>query len=110
MPCAIWSQTYSVSRRKHHHRCRGCNKILRDGEYVLMARVGKGKTRACHSECADIKMSLHDGEEVTLRDLMQAHSMKHLANLGYPQAVKFVEESPLFCTRPAASHLLEYRP
>lgn len=47
MPTQCWDAAYSASRRKHHHRCRVCNRILKDGESVIMLRVQHG-TKAIH--------------------------------------------------------------
>lgn len=39
---AFWEVAYKADRRGHHHRCRCCNRVLKDGEAALMVRVGWG--------------------------------------------------------------------
>lgn len=38
-PAVIWEVAYQADRRGHHHRCRCCNRVLKDGESALMVRV-----------------------------------------------------------------------
>lgn len=52
-PAPTWECTYRHERRRHAHRCRACNRVIRDGAPVLMARVSGGATWAVHAECAD---------------------------------------------------------
>ncbi len=91
MPVPYWQTTYSSSRRKHSHRCRGCNKVISEGETVLMARVSGKATRCMHEECAS--KPLADG--FTGRDFLEAWAMEHLSRIGYPEAVSFMEAAPI---------------
>lgn len=50
-PAAFWEMAYQADRRGHHHRCRCCSRVLKDGEQALMVRVGWRKTYAVHLEC-----------------------------------------------------------
>lgn len=52
-PAVIWEVAYEADRRGHHHRCRCCNRVLKDGESALMVRVGGKKTYAIHQECGE---------------------------------------------------------
>jgi hypothetical protein len=92
MPAPVWETTYSASRRKHHHRCRHCNCIVKDGERVLMARVRSRRTKVLHTECADA--ASFDG--LTARELLTAHGMEYLAGCGYTAARSYLDTSPLF--------------
>lgn len=47
--------TYSASRRSHNHRCIVCNRIVADGEQVIMFRLTHKKTKVCHVEPCSAK-------------------------------------------------------
>ena len=49
----VWEVEYQADRRRHHHRCRCCNRVLIDGERALMVRVSWKKTYAIHLGCGD---------------------------------------------------------
>ena len=49
----VWEFDYLADLRGHHHRCRCCNRVLKDGERALMVRVGWKKTYAIHASCGD---------------------------------------------------------
>ena len=68
----IWKMDYSASRRKHHHRCQYCSKIVGNGEPVFMARVANGKTRVVHAICADKPFG-----ELTIIQLMVLHAYQY---------------------------------
>lgn len=38
-PSPTWETTYASNRRKHSHRCRCCDRIIAEGERVLMVRL-----------------------------------------------------------------------
>jgi len=55
----VWETSYTITRRKHHHRCVACNRIIATGEQVLMGRPcdrdGRlSGTKAVHVACADL--------------------------------------------------------
>lgn len=52
IPDRIWSAVYRHDRRKHRHRCRCCNRIVNEGEQVIMMRVQRGSW-LLHEDCAD---------------------------------------------------------
>lgn len=91
MPAPYWPMTYSSSRRKHSHRCWSCNKVVKEGEEVLMARVSGKATRCMHEECASKPFS--DG--FTGRDFLEAWAMEYLSAIGYPEAVSFMNSAPI---------------
>lgn len=90
-PDAFWSMTYSASRRKHHHRCACCKRIIRDGETVLMARVVGKATRVLHEECA----AKPYGNGHTFRDGLEAWGMHYLAECGWSSAKQFIQTAPI---------------
>jgi hypothetical protein len=90
--------TYSSSRRKHSHRCWSCNKVVKEGETVLMARVTGKATRCMHENCA---AKPYGGSDFTGRDFLEAWGMEYLANVGYEAAKLFMSSAPI--CRPAAS-------
>lgn len=74
-PARVWETTYRHDRRKNAHRCRACNRVLKDGDEVLMTRVGRWVggtyTRAIHLDCADTTASSPTAPvPYTYRDLM----------------------------------------
>jgi len=77
-PSATWEAVYKADRRKHHHRCRACNRIIATGERALMARAARG-TVAVHLDCAD--MQVVDGH--TYRDSMEAWGLAGLKARGW---------------------------
>lgn len=91
MPEPIWETVYASDRRGHSHRCRGCNKIVADGEIVLMARVERRKTHVLHSACAG-RVSF-DG--YTNRQYLEAHAYAYLAACGWEAAKKWLATSPM---------------
>jgi hypothetical protein len=97
MPDPYWPMVYSSYRRKHSHRCWGCNRVVKEGESVLIARVGSKTTRCMHEECASKPYA--DG--FTGRDFLEAWAMEHLSRIGYPAAVSFMATAPI--CRPAAN-------
>lgn len=54
-PVATWTADYAHNRRKSAHRCRCCNRILKDGERVIMTRVVRGGTLAIHEACGALQ-------------------------------------------------------
>lgn len=92
MPAPYWPMTYSASRRAHHHRCACCNRIIKDGDSVLMARVAKG-TKCIHEECATCPYGT-DG--FNYRDGLEAWGMAYLSASGWPEAKQFVATDPIF--------------
>lgn len=52
-PNGPWLVTYAHDRRGHAHRCRQCNRIIKAGEQVYMARIEPKKTKAIHVACGD---------------------------------------------------------
>lgn len=91
MPSPYWTMTYSASRRAHHHRCRGCNRIIQDGEPILMARIVSSKTTCLHEACAD-RASFGGYTE---RQYLEAHGMAYLAACGWKEAVHFMATAPI---------------
>ncbi|WP_234053669.1 MULTISPECIES: hypothetical protein [unclassified Xanthobacter] len=96
MPAPYWTMTYSASRRAHHHRCRGCNRIIQDGEPVLMAQVvargrSGSKTASIHATCAD-RPSFGGYTE---REYLEAHGMAYLAACGWREAERFMSTAPI---------------
>ena len=83
MPEPIWSMTYSASRRKHHHRCQFCNRVVRDGEQVLMARVSGKRTRVVHDTDACARAQCGG---LTTQELMRRHGLEYLAGCGFSAA------------------------
>lgn len=69
---------YQHDRRKHRHRCQCCNKIVAEGERVIMYPVSHKATRVLHVSCAD-KQSF----ELTYRELAQAHCDAYARRLGH---------------------------
>lgn len=64
-PAPVWEVEYQADRRGHHHRCRCCNRVLKDGEQALMVRVGWKKTYAIHMDCGGMQ---HGSAAWTWRD------------------------------------------
>lgn len=91
MPSPVWSMTYSASRRTHRHRCACCNRIIKDGEAVLMARVAKG-TKCVHDECGTLPYGTCG---FTFRDGLEAWGMAYLAASGWPEARRFMSTDPI---------------
>lgn len=96
MPAAVWPMTYARSRRKHSHRCQGCRRIIQVGERVIMARVSGKTTRCAHKACAELRTA---GGTCTVEELMEAQGMTYLARVGWRQAQRWIETSPLCQTR-----------
>jgi hypothetical protein len=103
MPAPYWQMTYSSSRRRHSHRCWGCNKTVKEGESVLMARVGGKATRCMHEECAAKPYA--DG--FTGRDFLEAWGMEHLSAIGYQEAASFMETAPISVAHRQARNQLD---
>lgn len=76
--------TYSASRRKHHHRCQHCRRIVQDGEQVLMARVSGKVTRVLHDTDQCARFVYSDG--ITAQELMRQHGLAYLAGCGFSAA------------------------
>lgn len=93
MPAPFWSMTYSRSRRPHAHRCSCCNKIVQDGETVLMARRHKG-TVVIHDTCRDAPYGA-EGTPFTYRDFIEVRGMEHLAACGFRAAREWMETAPI---------------
>lgn len=96
-PDAYWQMIYASNRRKHNHRCRHCNCIVKPGEKVFMARVFNGKTKVLHAELCANQIAINDVTELAL---LECHGMQYLAKLGFPNAQKWLDDSPLTKTRP----------
>lgn len=92
MPQPCWSMTYSASRRKHNHRCWHCHKIIADGEAVLMARVGGGKTKCAHEACADVRVG---SDLFTVREYLEAAGIEHLKAVGFRAARDWCATAPI---------------
>lgn len=61
-----------------------------------MAKMANGKTKVLHVEgCAD-QIAVNN---VTELELLECHGMKYVAARGYPDAQKWLDESPLTKTR-----------
>jgi len=100
MPQQSWRSTYSASRRKHHHRCIVCNRIVRDGEEVHMLRQDRG-TKVAHVEpCGGREHS----PGVTYAEAFRLWGIARNARLGYREARAVVDTHPFFQARPAVSH------
>lgn len=87
-PSPIWEASYRHDRRFHRHRCRCCNRIINDGERVLMIRVRgyrNNKTWAIHVEpCAAKPFDVPgDRDRMTWRDAMTAWGVEHLRKCGW---------------------------
>lgn len=82
MPAPTWTAAYSASRRKHAHRCLACNRIVAEGEAVVMARVSGGGTKAAHEACAERE---HAGG-LTVRQALEQWGLEYLAATGYREA------------------------
>ena len=94
LPSPYWLANYSAARRSHHHRCVACNRIVKDGEPVFMARVTGGGHKALHEGCAARRFGGFDG--VTHLNALEAWGYEYLANCGWAQAKAWVETSPFF--------------
>lgn len=80
-PEPTWQTTYRHDRRAHRHRCAGCNRIINEGESVLMCRTVAKKSRAAHTECA---AKLHGvSGRWTLADAMAAWGTEYLRSCGW---------------------------
>jgi hypothetical protein len=55
----VYSWTYKNDRRGHRHRCRCCNRIINEGEQVVMGVLPRtGRTIAVHEDpCASQRHS-----------------------------------------------------
>ena len=54
----VWNATYVHDRRKHHHRCIACNRIMRAGEEAVWCRLPtNGRTKVMHATHADEPVS-----------------------------------------------------
>lgn len=59
----VWETDYRADRRRHHHRCVACNRIVATGERVLMGRPyavladRPSPTKVVHVACADRLMT-----------------------------------------------------
>jgi len=60
-PSPSWEADYKHDRRAQAHRCRCCNRILVEGERVIMAKVAGGKTLAIHHACGDRQHGTAEG-------------------------------------------------
>lgn len=99
MPSPIWSMNYSSSRRKSSHRCWCCNKVIKEGEAVLMARVTGKATRCMHEACSE---KPYGASAFSGRDYLEAWGMEYLANIGFTAAKTFMSSAPI--CRPADSN------
>ena len=63
-----------------------------------MARVVGRRTQVLHAACADVEL---DG--TTAGELLTAHGYEYLAGCGWREARTWIEQSPLFRTRSAAT-------
>lgn len=75
-PEPIWETDYRSERRKHRHRCFCCNRILQDGDRVVMVRIATRKTRAAHVACAD-QQHVPDSPRST-REIMREWGLSYL--------------------------------
>lgn len=89
MPSATWGLNYKADKRSHNHRCVCCNKIVAEGEFVIMARVAGDQTKVMHEPCAD---KPYGGSPQTGRDILEIWGMQYLAGCGYREAKKFLEK------------------
>jgi hypothetical protein len=92
MPEPVWAMTYASSQRKHRHRCWSCNKVVKEGEAVLMARVASATTRCMHEACA---ARPYGGTSYDGRDFLEAWGMQYLAGVGHQAARSFLASSPI---------------
>ena len=74
----LYETTYAHDRRKHRHRCQCCNRIINEGESVVMWAISGG-SRALHVACAERGTGLG----ITQRELAQLHSDEHARRLGF---------------------------
>ena len=79
-PDPTWVTEYRHDRRTTRHRCRACNKILTEGESVIMCRVTKG-TLAIHASHAD--RPVMPDRPSTWADQMTIWGLESLKRLGY---------------------------
>jgi hypothetical protein len=79
-PEPLWETDYRADRRKHHHRCFSCNRILQNGERAIMVRVDGRATRVAHVTCADrqVPESLR-----TTREIMREWGLSYLKSCGW---------------------------
>lgn len=75
----VYECSYAHDRRNHRHRCQCCNKIVNQGETVLMYKISAKVSRVLHIACAD-KPSF---DNLTFRQLAQLHSDECCKALGY---------------------------
>ena len=87
-PSPTWQTEYRHDRRAHRHRCRCCNRILNEGDQVIMTRAGN-KTVAIHAECAS---KPHTPGRWTWADVMLAWGIEHLRAQGFK-----VDLHPMSC-------------
>lgn len=80
-PAPSWEADYKRDRRGHAHRCRCCNRILVEGDRVIMARVSGGKTWAVHQACGAIQHGLAEGR--TWADAMACWGTEYLIACGW---------------------------
>lgn len=83
-PAAIWEVEYRVDRRGHHHRCRCCRRVLKDGEKALMTRMGSHKTVVIHLACGAVQ---HGTAAWTWRDAMTYWGSEFLIESGWKLAL-----------------------
>lgn len=70
----IWeTESYSRSRRKHAHRCKCCQRIMREGEAALFYRHARG-CWVVHLECADKMAQNIDGKVITWREQFELYA------------------------------------
>lgn len=76
-----YETAYKADRRKHHHRCLCCSKVIKDGESVLMWRISASVSRAVHAACASHQL-VSDKPE-TYRDLASLQCQEYARALGF---------------------------
>ena len=84
-PTVIWEVAYQADRRGLHHRCRCCNRVLKDGESALMVRVGWKKTYAIHQECGE---KPHGSSAWTCRDAFVHWGAEYQQCKAFPMSMQ----------------------
>ena len=81
-PDALWLTEYRADRRKHHHRCLFCNRILKDGEAAVHGWKMNGQAVVvAHEACA--AEPLHGSPGYLKEDAMRYWSLEGLIRKGY---------------------------
>jgi hypothetical protein len=84
-PSPTWETTYASNRRKHSHRCRCCDRIIAEGERVLMVRLRGfrgNKTWAIHIDPCSGRLHSPDSGW-TWRDAFTCWGTEHLRQCGW---------------------------